>query len=71
MSIYILALLIGVVAGLLLCGMLARLLDHVGAASAWTIVTSFAVLLVAAAGAAFVPAVRVLRVDPAEALRGQ
>ena len=61
---------LGVGAGLLLCGMMARGLEHVGPATAGTIVTSFAVLLVAAVAAALVPAVRVLHVDPAQALRG-
>jgi predicted permease len=63
--------LVGVAAGLLLCGALARLVDHVGAANAATTLASLAVLLGAAAAAAFLPAMRVLRVDPADALRGQ
>jgi putative ABC transport system permease protein len=59
----------GVAVGLLLCGILARLVAHVGSASVATIASSFVVLLVSAIAAAFIPALRVLRVDPAEALR--
>ena len=59
----------GVVSGLLLCGALMRLVDHVGSVSAVTITTSIAVLLATSMAAAFIPALRVLRVDPAEALR--
>jgi putative ABC transport system permease protein len=61
----------GVVAGIVLCGALERLVEHVGPASTGTTAASVAVLLVAAVIATLVPAVRVLRVNPAEALRGQ
>jgi predicted permease len=61
----------GLIGGLLLCGLLGRLVDHVGPVSAVTITASIAVLLVSAMAAAFIPALRVLRVDPAEALRSQ
>jgi ABC-type antimicrobial peptide transport system permease subunit len=59
----------GLIAGLLLCGVLARLVDHVGKVSAMTIGATVAVLLTSAVAAAVIPALRVLRVDPAEALR--
>jgi putative ABC transport system permease protein len=62
---------VGVVAGVLLCGMLQRLVEHVSAANAETTIASLAVLVVAAVAAALVPAARVLRVDPADALRTQ
>ena len=62
---------VGVAAGVVLCGTLERLVEHVGPASAGTTTASVAVLLVAAVIATLVPAVRVLRVNPAEALRGQ
>jgi hypothetical protein len=61
----------GVAAGVLLCGTLARLVDHVSPASAETVVSSVAVLLVAATAAALIQALRVLRLDPAEALRSE
>ena len=60
---------VGSVAGLLLCGLLARWVEHVGSASATTTAASLAVLLLVALAAAVIPALRVLRVDPAEALR--
>jgi ABC-type antimicrobial peptide transport system permease subunit len=61
----------GVAGGVLLCGALARLVDHVSPASAETVVASVAVLLVAATAASVIPALRVLRLDPAEALRSE
>ena len=59
----------GLAGGLLLCTMLSRLVANVGTASAMTTAASVAVLLVAALAAAAIPALRVLRVDPAEALK--
>jgi putative ABC transport system permease protein len=61
----------GVIAGVVLCRLLERLVDHVGSANAGTTAASVAVLVVAAFAAALVPAVRVLSVNPAQALRGQ
>jgi predicted permease len=59
----------GVIGGLALCAALARFVDHVGTANTLTIATSIGVLTVSALVAACIPALRVLRVDPAEALR--
>ena len=62
---------VGVVSGIVLCRLLERLVEHVSPATAGTTAASVAVLTVAAFAAALVPAARVLRVNPAEALRGQ
>jgi predicted permease len=61
----------GVAAGVLLCRVLGRVVEHVGSANAGTTAASVTVLMVAAFAAALVPAMRVLRVNPADALRGQ
>ena len=60
----------GVAAGVLLCRVLGRVVEHVGSANAGTTAASVTVLMVAAFAAALVPAMRVLRVNPADALRG-
>jgi ABC-type antimicrobial peptide transport system permease subunit len=60
---------VGVAGGLLVCGLLARLVSHVAPADARITAASLGALMIAAMVAALVPAVRVLRVDPAEALR--
>jgi putative ABC transport system permease protein len=59
----------GVAAGFVLCGLLSQLVPNVGAASGPATAFSVAVLLASAFAAALIPALRVLRVDPAEALR--
>jgi putative ABC transport system permease protein len=59
----------GVAGGAALCGLLARTLNNVGAANVLT--TAAAIVMLAAVGfsAAFVPALRVRRVQPAAVLR--
>jgi predicted permease len=59
----------GLAGGAALCALLARSLENVGAVDAIT--TSVSIGLIAATGmaAAFLPAVRIMRVDPAEVLR--
>ena len=66
-------LLIGAVAGIAggatLCALLARTLDNVGNASVPTTIAAIAVLAAVGFGAAFLPALRVRRVQPAAVLR--
>jgi len=60
----------GVVAGVWLCATLARLIENVPAGGTASIAVTAAAVLGAAAGlAALIPAVRVLRVQPADALK--
>jgi predicted permease len=62
---------VGLLVGLLLCGIMARLVDHVGTVGTISVGASLGVLFVSAIAAVLIPALRVLRVDPAEALRAQ
>ena len=59
----------GVAGGAALCGVLARNLENVGAASVITTAAAMAVLVVVGLIAASLPALRVRRVAPADALR--
>jgi predicted permease len=59
----------GVAAGAILCALLARSLAAVGAVDAVTTVGSIAVIGAVGIAAAFVPALRILRVQPADVLR--
>jgi putative ABC transport system permease protein len=59
----------GVAVGAALCGLLARSLSNVGAASVVTTAAAIAVLAVVGFAAAFLPALRVRRVQPAAVLR--
>ena len=60
---------LGLAAGALLCMLMARVIAHVGAADPLSTAASVAVLALSAVAAALVPALRVLRVQPADALR--
>ena len=59
----------GLAAGAVLCALLARSLETVGAVDALTTGVSIAVIGAVGIAAAFVPALRILRVQPAEVLR--
>ena len=59
----------GVAAGVGLCLLLSRLVTHVSTAGLLTTVTAIAALTIAALIASLIPALRVLRVQPADALR--
>ena len=59
----------GLAAGAVLCALLARSLEAVGAVDALTTGVSIAVIGAVGIAAAFVPALRILRVQPAEVLR--
>jgi putative ABC transport system permease protein len=59
----------GLAAGAVLCALLARSLETVGAVDALTAGVSIAVIGAVGIAAAFVPALRILRVQPAEVLR--
>lgn len=61
----------GLVGGVVLCGLLVRLVDRVDPASPRIAGLSLAALMVAVIAAAIIPALQVLRVDPAEALRAE
>jgi putative ABC transport system permease protein len=61
----------GMIVGALVCTALARLVPNVAATSTASVAASVAVLMACAMAAAVIPALRVLRVDPAEALRVQ
>lgn len=60
---------LGLLGGLMVCKVLERSMEHVGSVTAGTAGASLGVLLLVATAAAVVPALRVFRVDPAEALR--
>ena len=62
-------LLIGVSLGFLLTRMLASLLFGVGPTNPLTYMAVSGVMLVVAAGACYLPAVRAIRIDPMRALR--
>jgi ABC-type antimicrobial peptide transport system permease subunit len=59
----------GVAGGAMLCALLARSLEAVGAVDAVTTAVSVAVIGAVGIAASFVPALRILRVQPAEVLR--
>jgi putative ABC transport system permease protein len=59
----------GVVSGVALCLLLTRVLDHVGAPGAVTTGLSIAVIVGVGLIAAFIPALRLRRVQPAQVLR--
>jgi predicted permease len=59
----------GFAGGAALCGLLARSLENVGAVDAITTGTSVGVLALVGVAAALVPALRIMRVHPAEVLR--
>jgi putative ABC transport system permease protein len=59
----------GLAAGTTLCALLARSLQNVGAVDAITTGVSIAVIGAVGVAAAFVPALRIMRVDPAAVLR--
>jgi putative ABC transport system permease protein len=65
----IIGLTLGAGLGVIFCGLLSRLVANVGEASFATAAVSIVLLLVSALVAAMIPAARVLRVDPATALR--
>jgi putative ABC transport system permease protein len=60
----------GFAGGAALCGLLARSLENVGSVDALTTGTSVGVIAIVGVAAALVPALRIMRVDPAEVLRG-
>ena len=59
----------GLAGGAALCALLARALENVGAVDALTTGASIVLILAVGMAAAFLPALRVLRVQPAEVLR--
>jgi putative ABC transport system permease protein len=59
---------VGLVGGLVLTGVLQRLIANTGAMEAGTTAAAMAVLAVATLAAALIPALRILRVQPADAL---
>jgi putative ABC transport system permease protein len=59
----------GFAGGAALCGLLARSVENVGAVDAITTGTSVGVIAVVGVAAALVPALRIMRVHPAEVLR--
>jgi ABC-type antimicrobial peptide transport system permease subunit len=62
--------LLGVAGGAALCRLLARSLENVGAVDVITASVALAIIGTVGLGAAFVPALRIMRVHPAEVLRG-
>jgi len=60
---------VGLAGGAALCVLLARSLENIGAVDALTTGVAMGVIAVVGIGAAFVPALRVMRVQPAEVLR--
>jgi putative ABC transport system permease protein len=59
----------GVAGGAALCVVLARSMEHVGAVDALTTAAAVAVIAAVGVAAACLPALRVMRVHPAEVLR--
>jgi hypothetical protein len=59
----------GAVAGAAACGLLARSLENVAPVDALTTVVSIAIIVSAGVAAAFLPALRIMRVQPAGVLR--
>ena len=60
---------IGVVGGSALCALLARSLDNVAAVDVLTTGSAIAIIAAVGLAAAWVPALRLLRVHPAQVLR--